>query len=234
MGHFASIREGRDTWSPHCSIPRHRHERAYAAVILSGGYQESGSLGRFSVGSGHVLLHRMFDAHVDRFESQGAQILNLLLDKEPMFGLGIIADPDVLVRAAEDDAAAAACALWEQLVPVKPRPADWPDLLAQDLLEDPRLRLEEWAERHGLAPATVSRGFGKVFATSPGVFRAEARAHRLRTARRRQFVARRDCRRRRLRRSSSHDASRRRPDRPATRLLAQVKRVQDAPRGPPL
>jgi AraC-like DNA-binding protein len=178
MSSFASIVEGRDAWSAHSSIPRHRHERAYAAIILSGGYQESGSRGRYRVRSGHVLLHRTFDAHVDRFESQGAQILNLLLDVEPVFGLGFIADPDAIARAAEIDAGAAARALREQLVPIEPRAADWPDLLARDLLEDPQLRLDEWAERHGLTPATLSRGFTKVFQTSPAAFRAEARAHR--------------------------------------------------------
>lgn len=176
MSSFASIVEGRDTWSAHSSIPRHRHERAYAAIILCGGYQESGSRGRYRVGAGHVLLHRTFDAHIDRFESQGAQILNLLLDEEPMFGLGFVEDADGIARAAETDAAAAARVLRQQLTPVEPRPADWPDLLARDLLEDPQLRLDEWAECHELTPATVSRGFAKVFDTSPAAFRAEARA----------------------------------------------------------
>jgi AraC-like DNA-binding protein len=178
MSSFASIVEGRETWSAHSGIPRHRHERAYAAIVLRGGYQESGSRGRYRVGSGHVLLHRTFDAHVDRFEWQGAQILNLLLDEEPVFGLGFVADPDAIARAAEIDAAAAARALRERLAPVEPRAADWPDLLARDLLEDPQLRLDEWAESHGLTPATVSRGFAKVFEISPAAFRAEARAHR--------------------------------------------------------
>ena len=178
MSRFASTVPGCDTWSAHCRIPRHRHERAYAAVILSGGYQESGSRGRYRVGSGQVLLHRSFEAHVDRFESQGAHILNLLLDQGPLFELGFVRDPDAIARAAEKDAAAAARALREQLAPVEPPLADWPDLLARDLLEDPQLRLDEWAERHGLTPAAVSRGFGKVFETSPAAFRAEARAHR--------------------------------------------------------
>jgi AraC-like DNA-binding protein len=178
MSSFASIAPGRDTWSAHCRIPRHRHERAYAAVILSGGYQESGSRGRYRVGSGHVLLHGSFDAHIDRFAAQGAQILNLLLDEEPVFGLGLLPDPDAIARAAENDPAAAARALQEQLAPLEPPLADWPDLLARDLREDPQLRLDEWAERHELTPATVSRGFAKVFECSPAAFRAEARAHR--------------------------------------------------------
>ena len=176
MSGFASILEGSATWSAGCSIPRHRHARAYAAVILSGGYEESGSFGRYRVRSGQVLLHRAFDAHLDRFEPSGAQILNLLLDEEPGFGWGSVADPDAIARVAEKDAGSAVAALNEQLEPLEPRPSDWPDFLARDLLENPQLRLGEWAERYGLAPATLSRGFAMVFATSPAAFRAEVRA----------------------------------------------------------
>jgi AraC-like DNA-binding protein len=176
MGSFASIVQGSQAWSAYCNVPRHRHERAYAAVILSGGYEESGSLGRYRVRSGHVLLHRAFDAHVDRFESSGARILNLLLDEQPAFGLGVVADPDAIARVAEKDTAAAVEAMCERIASVEPQPADWPDLLARDLLGDPQLRLEAWAERHGMAPATLSRGFRTIFGTSPAAFRAEARA----------------------------------------------------------
>jgi AraC-like DNA-binding protein len=175
MSGFAPIAPGSDSWNAHCCIPRHRHQRAYAAVILSGGYEECGSRGRYRVHSGCVLLHRTFDAHLDRFDGHGAQILNVLLDEEPQFGLGAVADPDLIARTAGKDPTAAASALREQLVPIVPRTADWPDLLARDLLENPQLRLDGWAERYGLAPETLSRGFGKVFGTSPAAFRAEAR-----------------------------------------------------------
>jgi len=166
MRGLTPIDPGSETWSAHCSIPRHRHARAYAAVILSGAYEESGSLGRYRVRSSHVLLHRAFDAHVDRFASSGARVLNLLLNEPPAFGLGVVADPDTIARVAEKDLPAA----------IEPQPADWPDLLASDLLDDPQLRLETWAGRHGLAAATLSRGFRTIFATSPAAFRAESRA----------------------------------------------------------
>jgi AraC-like DNA-binding protein len=175
---LTTIAEGSETWTAHCSIPRHRHERAYAAVVLSGAYEESGSFGRYRVRAGHVLLHRAFDAHIDRFASSGAHILNLLLDVPPAFGLGVVADPDTIARVAEKDPVAALEALHETMAPIEPRPADWPDRLAYDLLDDPQLRLEVWAERHGLAAATVSRGFRTIFATSPAAFRAESRAQR--------------------------------------------------------
>jgi len=175
MSRFAPVNEGTDTWRGPCSVPRHRHDRAYAALILSGSYEESGSFGRYRVRPGQVLLHRRFDAHLDRFESGDAQIVNLLLTQEPAFGLGCVTDADTIARLSEKDAVAAAAALGEQLRPVPPPITDWPDLLARDLRDDPQLCLEDWARRHHLAPETLSRGFRKVFATAPVGFRAEAR-----------------------------------------------------------
>lgn len=175
MSRFAPVTEGTDSWRGPCSVPRHRHDRAYAALVLCGSYEESGSFGRYRVRPGQVLLHRRFDAHLDRFESGGAQILNLLLSREPAFGLGCVADADAIARLSEHDAVAAATALGEQLRPVPAPIADWPDLLARDLRDDPQLSLDDWARRHHLAPETLSRGFRKVFATPPAGFRAEAR-----------------------------------------------------------
>jgi AraC-like DNA-binding protein len=167
---------GHEVWAGSCTVPRHRHYGAYAAVIVSGGYEESGSYGRYRVQPGHVLLHRRFDAHLDRFGQGGAQVLNLPLNEDPVFGLGSVSDLDAIARLAVTDVIAAREALKEQLLPARAPVDDWPDLLARDLLADPRLRLDDWAERHGLAPATLSRGFAKVFATSAAAFRAEARA----------------------------------------------------------
>jgi AraC-like DNA-binding protein len=163
-------------WAGLCTIPRHRHVSPYAAVIFAGGYEESGSYGRYRVRAGHVLLHRSFDAHLDRFEASGARVLNLPLDEEPGFGLGWVGDPEEIARLAASDLVAAREAFKQQLRPARAPVDDWPALLARDLLADPRLRLDDWAERHHLAPATLSRGFARVFATSAAAFRAEARA----------------------------------------------------------
>jgi AraC-like DNA-binding protein len=167
---------GHEIWPGLHTIPRHRHNSAYAAVILSGGYEESGSYGRYRVQAGHVLLHRSFDAHLDRFERGGARVLNLPLDEEPVFGLGWIVDPDAIARLAATDLIVAREALKQQMLPASVSVDDWPDQLARDLLANPQLRLGGWAERHRLAPATLSRGFARVFATSAAAFRAEARA----------------------------------------------------------
>ena len=179
MTTFAHTSNGRESWGAHGSIPRHRHDRGYVAVILSGGYEECGNRGRFRVGPGDVLLHDAFDAHLDRFRAQGAQILNLVMDPPaPGTGIGCVADADSIARAAERDVAEAAACVREQLQETERGPEDWPDMLARDLLADPDCRLDAWARAHGLAAATVSRGFHKVFGTSPAAFRTETRTRR--------------------------------------------------------
>jgi len=166
-----------ERWDGRISIPWHRHVHGYAALIVSGGYEESGSFGRYQVREGEVLLHRPFDAHLDRFGLNGARILNLPLRSQPAHGLGRVADPDRIVKLARKDLIAATESLFEQLTPVTPAPADWPDQLASDLINGPTLQLREWAERQGLAQESLARGFRKVFAITPAAFRAEARAH---------------------------------------------------------
>lgn len=179
MSGFAHIADGRESWPAHLGIPRHRHDQGYAALVLSGGYEECGSRGRFRVGPGDVLLHDAFDAHLDRFQGEGAEILNLITD-DPALGSGIghVADADSIMRAAERDLAEAAACLRDQFRETRRSAEDWPDILARDLLDDPDCRLDAWARAHGLAAETVSRGFGKVFGVTPASFRAEARARR--------------------------------------------------------
>jgi AraC-like DNA-binding protein len=169
------VNAGAESWSGHSQLPRHRHRQPYAALTVGGGYAESGGRGRYQVRAGQVLLHRMFDAHLNRFAAGGARIVNLPLAADPGFGLGQVADPDLIVRLAERDPAAAAVALERQLEPLAAPAADWPDLLAAALRADPGLGLADWAQRHGLAAATVSRGFARVFGVSPAAFRLETR-----------------------------------------------------------
>jgi hypothetical protein len=47
-------------------IGRHVHTRAYAALVLSGCYEEAGDSGRHRVQAGNVVLHEAFEAHLDR------------------------------------------------------------------------------------------------------------------------------------------------------------------------
>ncbi|HEY3776801.1 MAG TPA: AraC family transcriptional regulator [Rhizomicrobium sp.] len=180
MNPFARVRNGHEYWSAHARVPRHKHDQAYAAIVLSGFYEECGSLGRFRAGPGDVLLHGRFEGHLDRFGSAGARILNLIIPDSAALPrcIGRIRDADSVARVAESDPAAAFALLREQLSPVSVAPGDWPDMLAADLLANPELSLGGWAYRHGLASETLSRGFRKVFAVTPAAFRTEARARK--------------------------------------------------------
>jgi AraC-like DNA-binding protein len=178
MGSFAHISSGLERWDPHIQIPRHRHNHAYAALVVSGSYEESGSRGRFRVGPGDVLFHDAFDAHLNRFCGRGAQVFSLLVDSHSSGpSIGRIADPDTIVRIAERDVTEAVTQLQAQLRPIQHVHIDWQDKLADDLLRDPGCLLDEWARNNNLAAATVSRGFRKVFDMTPAEFRLEARAH---------------------------------------------------------
>lgn len=176
MGNIAGVTIGRERWRADAHIPRHTHDTAYAAIVISGSYEECGSRGRFRVGPGHVLLHGAFDAHLDRFNGTGAEILNISLRRTISFAVGCITDTDAIVRLADKDADEAGDVLCAEIAPLETQMGDWPDLLADHLLENPDCRLTHWAETHGLALETVSRGFGRVFGVTPATFRAEARA----------------------------------------------------------
>lgn len=179
MDSFASVASGRQRWEAGSAVARHRHDRAYAAVVLAGGYEECGSRGRFFVGAGDVLLHGDFDSHLDRFSRNGAQLLNLVMPGlRAGFGLGRIADPDGIARAAERDPLEARTLLAEELREAEVPSRDWHDLLARDLARDPDCSLQDWARTHGLAAETLSRGFAKVFGITPARFRLETRTRR--------------------------------------------------------
>jgi AraC-like DNA-binding protein len=124
-----------------------------------------------------VLLHDAFDAHLDRFPSEGARLFSLAMEAWPSdIGIAHVRDPDAIARIAERDAIEAAALLHAELRG-KPRlHYDWPDLLADDLLRDPSCRLGDWARKRSLVPSSVSRGFRKVFGITPAAFRLGARA----------------------------------------------------------
>ncbi|MBD8899547.1 helix-turn-helix transcriptional regulator [Rhodanobacter sp. DHG33] len=175
---YVEIRPGCETWRARTSVPRHCHAGAYADVVLSGGFEESGSSGRFRVRAGDVLIHDRFHAHLNRFERHDTRILSFILPLAVAFPLGRVADVDAIARLSERDAPAVAELVGEQLAERPAPEEDWPDLLAKAMLADPSLRLDRWADAHGLSAETLSRGFGRVFATTPAAFRAEVRARK--------------------------------------------------------
>ncbi len=160
------------------SFSRHSHEHAYAAIVLSGGYEEAGDHGRFRVKAGEVLLHDRFEAHVNRFLVSGAVVLNLRLPGVCSVRPGIAAllDPDSIVQSAERSVTEAAHVLLSAIKLQQSAIYDWPDELASALIANPSLCLSRWSRARGLKPWAVSRGFMQVFALSPSAFRARTRA----------------------------------------------------------
>jgi AraC-like DNA-binding protein len=177
MDRFASVTLGfeqRPAWE---MIPRHRHRGAYLSLVLAGAYEETGDRGRIRVRPGDMLIHGAFDSHLNRFPAAGARILNLTLPDgiEPQTGFARSPEADRAIRLARRDPRAAAELLVATAVPAQSHAVDWPDLLAAALTADPALRIGDWAREHGLADATVSRGFSQVYGVSPSAFRAEVR-----------------------------------------------------------
>lgn len=162
------------------TFPRHNHQKGYAALVLSGTYEEVGDQGRFYVKAGDVIFHDCFEAHLNRFSSSGARVLNLPLSEAHSFepGAARIKDIDLLVRKAELDRAEATDLLLRTIEWPTPVLVDWPDELATVLIQNPSLRLTFWANEKALSPWAVSRGFAKVFGITPEAFRARARARR--------------------------------------------------------
>ena len=164
-----------DPWS---RFARHHHARPYAALVVRGQLEEAGDRGRFRARAGDVLVHAGFDAHEDRIGRHGATLINFALDAPLAGWFGTVADLDAIVRAHERDPAEAQDLLAREFVPTAPSAGDWPDLLAAELAAGRSLRIEHWADRHGLHPASVSRGFRRAYGVSPKRFRLEQAASR--------------------------------------------------------
>jgi len=158
-------------------LPRHRHAAGYMTLIVAGGYDEAGDVGRFRVRPGDLLVHRPFEAHCNAFGRRSAEVINLpLADLPHLASFNRIADTDLVARLAESDPHAAARLAAATAQPVAGQ-EDWPDTLAAELRGRQDLfPIGLWARQRGLAPASVSRGFRRVFGTTAERYRAEARA----------------------------------------------------------
>lgn len=157
-------------------LDRHRHRGPYAALVLSGGYRETGDRGRFDARPGQVLIHGAWESHMNAVLPGGARVLNLPLTDVDLVSVGQVADPDAVAAIAERDPAAALQLMKAGFEPSETSLHDWPDELAKDLRCEPGLQLKAWARSRALAPESVSRGFRQAFGVSPKRYRAEQRA----------------------------------------------------------
>lgn len=159
-------------------IFRHCHDRAYAALVVSGGYYEAGDSGRRWVSAGDVLIHGRFEAHQNAFDAKGAIILNLPCAPDMLGCTGRAEDPDLIVRIAERDPYEAMDMVLADLREELAAADDWPDMLAMALEGDDVPSLKDWADLAGLAPGSLSRGFKLAYGVSPQRYRADRRACR--------------------------------------------------------
>jgi AraC-like DNA-binding protein len=178
---FRNITPGIEAFRSCFSLPRHRHLRAYATVVLAGSFEESGYVGRLHATAGDVLVHPALDCHANQMVSAGVKLIRFYWpDVDGGGGLFRLDEVDSLARTAEKDVGDAAlllqCALKKRWPHSPGKRNDWPDLLAIALTQNTSMRIGVWAEANGLARETVSRGFAQAYGIAPTVFRAELRA----------------------------------------------------------
>ena len=178
---FRRITPGIEILHSAFSLPRHRHLRAYATVVLAGTFEESGYIGRIRATAGDVLIHPALDCHGNQMVSAGVKLIRLdWYARDGEGGLYRLDEVDSFARAAEKDVVEARLlletALRKAYSSSPSQRHDWPDLLAEALAQDSSLEIGAWAEANGLARETVSRGFTAAYGIAPVVFRAELRA----------------------------------------------------------
>jgi AraC-like DNA-binding protein len=165
---------------PHARVPAHRHQHAYAALILKGGYAERGPDGVWLCEENDIVIHPRFHMHGNDIALKGARVLNILLPDSPEtaeYRVVQVADPATL--ADEPCVERLTETLSGAAVKSSAGAGDWRDAFAGALAADPLQSVAELAQRFGLSAEHASRAFRDMFAMTPVAFRSE---HRLRTA----------------------------------------------------
>ena len=159
----------------------HRHDDAYAAIVLDGGYDEVSADGAACIRDGDIVIHPPFHAHRNRFEGRGAVVLNIVLPAEKAASLGYrvfrSGDIDDLIRLARRAAPAAADAIIEAAVTASPDAPtdDWIETAIDHLRADPTLTVAAIANAAGYTPAHFSRACTARYGAGPAALRAEYR-----------------------------------------------------------
>jgi AraC-like DNA-binding protein len=178
---FAPVTLGLERWPAAQCFPRHRHRAGYACLILEGGFEEAGDRGHFMMSPGDIVLHKPFEAHLDRFSARGARTINFRLVgwSGHAADRAVAPDPDLIARLVERDITEARTALLATMV-AQPNETghDWPDELARCIRQNPLTGVSEWASQNGLLLTSISRSFRRIYQVSPNTFRAETRARR--------------------------------------------------------
>ncbi len=169
----------RSSHSEDAALHAHRHAHAYAALILRGGYVETGADGAWRCEAGELVIHPPFHLHADRFAAGGAEVLNFVLPFDTAATLGassyFVLRPkrpenverrrhplDALIEALEDG---------ERVAPASDD--DWRDALGAALQADPRADIGALSRQSGVSPEHAARSFHRRFGLKPAAFRAE-------------------------------------------------------------
>lgn len=159
------------------TLDTHRHDGAYAALVLDGHHLEASADGPVECTPGTLVLHPRWHAHGNRFGRGGARVVNVELD-------GVLV-PDALrvlrVPDLRDAAAVIARAPRElgQLVHAcseasRTSMSGWQVEFLHEL-QHGDLPLGELARRAGVSLAHASRTFARSHGMSPQLLRRELR-----------------------------------------------------------
>ena len=153
-------------------IASHRHLRPYSTLVLAGGYREAGESGRWRVEAGMLVVHAAGEAHADWFGDRPTELIDFGVGMSLAAGVYRCTDADQLARTLIDRDRTLDEFGNLELVSGE---ADWPDLLATSLRENPALAIGDWASEHGLRAETVSRGFNQAYGVTPAQYRSGVR-----------------------------------------------------------
>lgn len=160
-------------------IGAHRHDLAYAALVLEGDYEETSPEGVWRVEAGDLVVHPPYHLHLNRFERGAARVLNFALphaDAPRSYAVLRPRDPDVLTRAQDDDLVMALGATVRDAAGRPQAPArDWLDAFADALRATPSASIGALSREFGVTPTHAARAFSRRFGLTPAAFRAEQR-----------------------------------------------------------
>lgn len=154
------------------SIAPHRHEAAYVAIVLEGGYEESSLDGTWLCEPGDWVVHPRWHFHANRFTDRRSRVLN--------FEIRVPLPPGVWrPRARLVRPPAGLEALTEVLSEISPRPPRViPDSLAPFAVALRERSVAAAARHAGLSREHASRLYRRHLGFTPRTMRVEERLRR--------------------------------------------------------
>ena len=154
----------------------HRHQAAYLALVLRGGYEEQSADGRYMIEAGDIVVHPAFHRHANRFSRSGADVVDYRVEIDRFAAYGVVraGDPSAILEALREGS------LSLNDVPQAPQeePEPWLADLAARLVGDAPANIAILASRHRVSREHATREFKQWFGIAPGAYRREHRLQR--------------------------------------------------------